>query len=230
MTPSRRSRCTARAVRGVSSRAGSSTGAARRASPQGALRLGGRGCVATGVMFWRSFCISASARSMIRPTPTLSRYHAWGGYSPTEGATLAGGIAAQVVGIFAIGAWSAIVLTMVPAGELSEAWHTRFGMTSKISRNQLKSLLSTEGSILRCATRHTKLWVSYGSDCCVCCPLTWRPSAQCFFAMKKMGFLRVSEDTEDLGLDAKEFSPARPWLRWNFSSSERTWASEVQSM
>ena len=48
--------------------------------------------------------------------------------------------------------------------------------------------------------------------------------------MKKMGFLRVSEDTEDLGLDAKEFSPARPWLRWNFSSSERTWASEVQSM
>jgi len=29
--------------------------------------------------------------------------------------------------------------------------------------------------------------------------------------MKKAGFLRVSEETEDLGLDAKEFSPARPY-------------------
>ena len=34
-----------------------------------------------------------------------------------------------------------------------------------------------------------------------------------FQAMKKLGFLRVSEDTEDLGLDAKEFSPSRPYLR-----------------
>ena len=164
MTPSRRSRCTARAVRGVSSRAGSSTGAARRASPQGALRLGGRGCVATGVMFWRSFCTAASARSMIRPTPTPFRYHAWGGYSPTEGATLAGGIAAQVVGIFAIGAWSAIVLTMVPARNLNEPWHTRFGMTSKISRNRL--CCRPRAVFLRGATRHAKVWVSYGSDCC----------------------------------------------------------------
>ena len=32
-----------------------------------------------------------------------------------------------------------------------------------------------------------------------------------FKAMKKLGFLRVSEETEDLGLDAKEFSPARPY-------------------
>jgi hypothetical protein len=32
-----------------------------------------------------------------------------------------------------------------------------------------------------------------------------------FQAMKKLGFLRVSEDTEDLGLDAKEFSPSRPY-------------------
>ena len=32
-----------------------------------------------------------------------------------------------------------------------------------------------------------------------------------FQAMKKCGFLRVSEETEDLGLDAKEFSPARPY-------------------
>jgi hypothetical protein len=29
--------------------------------------------------------------------------------------------------------------------------------------------------------------------------------------MKKIGFLRVSEECEDLGLDAKEFSPARPY-------------------
>ena len=34
-----------------------------------------------------------------------------------------------------------------------------------------------------------------------------------FQAMKKLGFLRVSEETEDLGLDAKEFSPSRPYLR-----------------
>ena len=34
----------------------------------------------------------------------------------------------------------------------------------------------------------------------------------CFFmGMKKIGFLRVSEECEDLGLDAKEFSPARPY-------------------
>ena len=164
MTPSRRSRCTARAVRGVSSRAGSSTGAARRASPQGALRLGGRGCVATGVMFWCSFCIAASSRSMIRPTPTLSRYHAWGGYSPTEGATLAGGIAAQVVGIFAIGAWSAIVLTMVPAEKLQRT--LAHSIRHDVQNITESALLSTEGSILRCATRHAKVWVSYGSDCC----------------------------------------------------------------
>ena len=32
-------------------------------------------------------------------------------------------------------------------------------------------------------------------------------------AMKKTGFLRVSSDLEDVGLDAAEFSPAKPSAR-----------------
>ena len=31
-----------------------------------------------------------------------------------------------------------------------------------------------------------------------------------FFGMKKLGFLRVHEDLEDVGLDAAEFSPSKP--------------------
>jgi Amt family ammonium transporter len=73
------------------------------------------------------------------------KYHGWGGYSPTDGATIGGALAAQVVGLLAIAGWSGIILG-------------------------------------------------------------------CFFqGMKKIGFLRVSEECEDLGLDAKEFSPARPY-------------------
>ena len=43
-------------------------------------------------------------------------YHAWGGFSPTDGATIGGGILVQVVGILAIAAWTAITLTLVPPG------------------------------------------------------------------------------------------------------------------
>merc|ERR1719181_1331481 len=72
-------------------------------------------------------------------------YHAWGGMSPTDGASIGGGILVQVVGILAIGAWTGIMLFLV------------------------------------------------------------------FFGMKKAGFLRVSSDLEDVGLDAAEFSPAKPY-------------------
>jgi len=72
-------------------------------------------------------------------------YHGWGGYSPTDGATIGGALGAQIVGLLAITAWSGIVLGLF------------------------------------------------------------------FTAMKHLGFLRVSEETEDLGMDAKEFSPARPY-------------------
>merc|ERR1719456_1826105 len=40
-------------------------------------------------------------------------YHAWGGFSPTDGATLGGGVLVQFVGILAIAAWTGIMLTVV---------------------------------------------------------------------------------------------------------------------
>jgi Amt family ammonium transporter len=72
-------------------------------------------------------------------------YHAWGGFSPTDGATLGSGLLVQIVGIIAIAAWTSIMLFIT------------------------------------------------------------------FFAMKKAGFLRVSQDLEDVGLDAAEFSPSKPY-------------------
>jgi Amt family ammonium transporter len=72
-------------------------------------------------------------------------YHAWGGFSPTDGATLGGGLLVQCVGVLAIAAWTAITLVIV------------------------------------------------------------------FLGMKKLGLLRVSNDVEDVGLDAAEFTPAKPY-------------------
>jgi Amt family ammonium transporter len=72
-------------------------------------------------------------------------YHAWGGFSPTDGATLGGGLLVQVVGVLAIAAWTTITLVIV------------------------------------------------------------------FMGMKKLGMLRVSTEVEDLGLDATEFTPAKPY-------------------
>merc|ERR1719456_278985 len=43
-------------------------------------------------------------------------YHAWGGFSPTDGATLGAGILVQVVGILAISAWTAICLLITFTG------------------------------------------------------------------------------------------------------------------
>merc|ERR1719258_791302 len=41
------------------------------------------------------------------------KYHAWGGFSPTDGATLGGGLLVQVVAILAIAAWTSITLVIV---------------------------------------------------------------------------------------------------------------------
>jgi Amt family ammonium transporter len=91
------------------------------------------------------------------------KYHGWGGYSPTDGATIGGALAAQVVGGISIALWSGIVLSLF------------------------------------------------------------------FKAMKKLGFLRVSEETEDLGLDAKEFSPARPYsspeVSATYTPGEESWSA-----
>ena len=40
-------------------------------------------------------------------------WHGWGGFSPTEGATLGSGLAANVAGVFAIMAWSGTLLGLV---------------------------------------------------------------------------------------------------------------------
>ena len=41
------------------------------------------------------------------------KWHGWGGFSPTDGATLGSGLAANVAGIFAIMAWSGTLLGLV---------------------------------------------------------------------------------------------------------------------
>jgi len=72
-------------------------------------------------------------------------WHAWGGFSPTGGATLGGGLAANVAGIAAIMAWSGTLLAIV------------------------------------------------------------------FMSLKALGFLRISPEAEEVGLDMYEFSPkSRP--------------------
>ena len=42
-----------------------------------------------------------------------NNWHGWGGFSPTEGATLGSGLAANVTGVVAIMAWSGILLALV---------------------------------------------------------------------------------------------------------------------
>merc|ERR1719271_4468 len=91
-------------------------------------------------------------------------YHAWGGFSPTDGAQLGGGILVQVVGILAISAWTAIMLTLV------------------------------------------------------------------FTAMKKTGFLRVSSDLEDVGLDAAEFSPAKPYTTGVYGADSIVYSPKPTNM
>jgi Amt family ammonium transporter len=91
-------------------------------------------------------------------------YHAWGGFSPTDGAQLGGGILVQVVGILAISAWTAIMLTLV------------------------------------------------------------------FMAMKKTGFLRVSSDLEDVGLDAAEFSPAKPYTTGVYGADSIVYSPKPTNM
>jgi len=44
------------------------------------------------------------------------KYHAWGGFSPTEDATFASGMEAQIAGVFAIIAWSGFWLGLVFLG------------------------------------------------------------------------------------------------------------------
>jgi Amt family ammonium transporter len=70
-----------------------------------------------------------------------NNWHGWGGFSPTEGATLGSGLAANVTGVVAIMAWSGILLALV------------------------------------------------------------------FLGLKATGFLRISQEAEEEGLDLHEFSP-----------------------
>merc|ERR1719506_159534 len=70
-----------------------------------------------------------------------NNWHGWEGFSPTEGATLGSGLAANVTGVVAIMAWSGILLALV------------------------------------------------------------------FLGLKATGFLRISQEAEEEGLDLHEFSP-----------------------
>merc|ERR1719201_1260636 len=70
-----------------------------------------------------------------------NNWHGWSGFSPTEGATLGSGLAANVTGVVAIMAWSGILLALV------------------------------------------------------------------FLGLSKTGFLRISQEAEEEGLDLHEFSP-----------------------
>ena len=47
------------------------------------------------------------------------KWNGWGGFSPTEGATLGAGLLANVVGIIAIMAWSGTLLALVRLVALS---------------------------------------------------------------------------------------------------------------